>query len=384
MEDRRKIWVAIGLALATHPGRRSLFPLDELSRINDLGAVVTRLLESPHLRPRGDRAIFSGNFPDWADKEIGLAGKKGTALLTYDEAGYPERLRRLTDPPPLIYVKGGIQPHAVDEGVFVAVVGSRRATPYGLRAARLLSAQLVEKGVTVVSGLARGIDGAAHEGALEAGGCTIGVLGCGVDIIYPREHRRLYDRVASSGALVTEYPFGMGPQPHHFPVRNRIIAGLSDGVVVVEATRDSGSLITASLAADAAGLPVGAVPGRILSETSAGCNDLIYDGATPVRSADDIIGMLDVGPRRRVTSTAAAGESAATAAGAATAGGAAGSLDLPTKQVLEALSPDEAIAAEELSARLGMQTPELLGRLLELELLDLAASLPGRRYLRRS
>ena len=378
MEDRRKIWVAIGLALATHPGRRSLFPLDELSRINDLGAVVTRLLESPLLRPQGDRAIFSGNFPDWADKEIGLAGKRGTALLTYEEAGYPERLRRLTDPPPLIYVNGGIQPHAVDEGVFVAVVGSRRATPYGLRAARLLSAQLVEKGVTVVSGLARGIDGAAHEGALEAGGCTIGVLGCGVDIVYPREHRRLYDRVASSGALVTEYPFGMGPQPHHFPIRNRIIAGLSDGVVVVEATRDSGSLITASLAADAAGLPVGAVPGRILSETSAGCNDLIYDGATPVRSADDIIGMLDVGPRRRVAATAAAGEIAATA------GGAAGSLDLPTRQVLDALSPDEAIAAEELSARLGMQAPELLGRLLELELLDLAASLPGRRYLRRS
>lgn len=379
MEDRRKIWVAIGLALATHPGRRGLFPVEDLSGINDLGVVVTKLLESPLLRPQEDRAIFSGNFPDWADKEIWLARKKGTALLTYEDAAYPGRLRRLPDPPPLLYVKGGIQPHAVDEGVFVAVVGSRRATPYGLRAARLLAGQLVEMGVTVVSGLARGIDGAAHEGALDAGGRTIGVLGCGLDIVYPREHRRLYDRVASSGALVTEYPFGMDPQPYHFPIRNRIIAGLSDGVVVVEATRDSGSLITASLAAQAAGLPVGAVPGRILSETSAGCNDLIYDGATPVRSAEDIIGMLDWGPRGRVASAAGTPEGARTPVC-----GAAGELDASTRQVLGALSPDDPLAAEDLAARLGMQAPDLLGRLLELELLDLAVALPGRRYLRRS
>jgi len=376
MEDRRRIWVAVGLALATHPGRRDLFPVQELSQMNDLGAVVTGLLESPLLRPRGDRAIFSGNFPDWADKEILEARRRGAALLTYDEAAYPERLRRLPDPPPLLYIKGEIQPHAADEGVFVAVVGSRAATPYGLHAAKVLAGDLAGRGVSVVSGLARGIDGAAHEGALEAGGRTIGVLGCGLDVVYPREHRRLYERVAGSGAVVTEYPFGMGPQPRHFPIRNRIIAGLSDGAVVVEAARDSGSLITASLAADAAGLPVGAVPGRILSETSAGCNDLIYDGATPVRSAEDVINMLHWGPRNRVSPPADATDRQAQRA--------VRGLDATARLVFDALSVEEPVRAEELAERLQMPAPDLLARLLELELQDLAVALPGRRYLRKS
>jgi len=378
-QDRKKLWIAVGLALATHPGRRDLFSVVELNGINDLGAVVPRLLENPLLRPQGDRAIFSGNFPDWADKEIQTARQKRVALLTYEEAAYPGRLRRLPDPPLLLYVKGAIQPHAADEGVYVAVVGSRRATPYGLRAAQRIAHDLAVRGVTIVSGLARGIDAAAHEGALEAGGRTIGVLGCGVDVVYPREHRKLYDRVADSGALVSEYPFGMGPQPRHFPVRNRIIAGLSDGAVVVEAARDSGSLITAALAADSAGLPVGAVPGRILSETSAGCNDLIYDGATPVRGAEDVIGMLDWGPRNRV---APPGPSQPNTGGRAR--DAIRALDATARRVLLALAHDEPASAEDLAARLGMPASDLLGRLLELELLELAVALPGRRYLRKS
>jgi DNA processing protein len=175
----------------------------------------------------------------------------------------------------------------------VAVVGTRRASTYGREVTRRLVSVLAQSGVTIVSGLARGIDAVAHQTALEAGGRTIAVLGCGIDLVYPPEHRELARRIAAQGALVSEYPLGTQPEPGNFPPRNRIISGLSLGVVITEAGRDSGALITADYAAEQ-GRDVFAVPGSILSAGCAGTNRLIQDGAKPVLDAADILQELNL------------------------------------------------------------------------------------------
>jgi len=193
----------------------------------------------------------------------------------------------------ILYVKGTLIPE--DEAA-VAMVGTRHATAYGLRTARRLASELAERGITVVSGLARGIDGEAHRGALRAGGRTLAVLGCGLDQVYPRDHGRLYEEISEHGALVSEFPLGTEPEPFHFPMRNRIIAGLAMGTVVVEAAHRSGSLITASYSLEE-GRGVYAVPGPIDSVTSLGTNQLIQSGAMLISSARDIL--EDLAPQIR-------------------------------------------------------------------------------------
>jgi DNA processing protein len=197
----------------------------------------------------------------------------GLEVLTLTDPGYPERLAEIPDPPPALFVEG-----ALPAGATVALVGSRRATATGIEAARALGRSLGERGVCVVSGLALGVDAAAHEGALEVGGPTVGVLGCGVDIVYPRRNWRLFERVLEGGALVSEYSPGEPPLRWRFPARNRIIAGLCDAVVIVEAPEKSGALITARHAAEA-GRDVWAVPGPLGSLQSRGSNRLLADGA---------------------------------------------------------------------------------------------------------
>jgi len=324
------------------------------------------LLSFPFLRHPEAGDIFSGNFPETADKQILAARIKGVRVLTYEDGDYPDRLRNLPDPPPVLFVKGRDLPAA---GAAVALVGSRRATPYGLNAATGLARELAARGVSVVSGLARGIDTAAHRGALEGDGLTYGVLGSGVDVVYPPENRKLFDQVPESGALVSEFPFGTSPRPYRFPVRNRLIAALSEAVVVVEAARDSGSLITAKLASDDLGLPVGAVPGPITSRTSRGCNDLIYDGATPIRDVDDI---LDLVPEARVSSASPPRPRSDE------------DLDPAARRVLEALAQDTPRGADELASVLQLESGRLLGHLLELEMRGLASRLPGGLYLRKA
>jgi DNA processing protein len=210
--------------------------------------------------------------------------------LTWDDPAYPQPLLTINDPPPVLYVRGELRPEDVWS---VAVVGTRTASVYGREAARVLATDLARAGVTIVSGLARGIDAQAHRAALEAGGRTIAVLGSGVDIIYPWEHRKLADEVAARGALVTEYALGTKPEASNFPPRNRIISGLSCGVIVVEAGERSGALITADFAAEQ-GRDVFAVPGGIFQRGSKGTNRLIRDGAQPVLSADDVLETLNM------------------------------------------------------------------------------------------
>jgi len=205
--------------------------------------------------------------------------------LTLEDSAYPAVLREIADPPEPLYVRGTLDEQ---DRAAVAVVGARRASAYGLAVAEWLGRELVRHRVTVVSGMARGIDGAAHRGALMAGGRTIAVLGCGPDVIYPAEHEDLMGQIIDSGAVVTEFPPGTPPLPHHFPQRNRIISGLSLGVVVVEGRERSGALITADFALDQ-GREVFAVPGSIFGETSYLPHRLLQEGATPVTTVDDIL-----------------------------------------------------------------------------------------------
>ena len=222
-----------------------------------------------------------------AEAVLADCAKDGQFIVTMDDAAYPGRLRDMYDPPVVLYGKGSMP--LFDEEAAVAVVGTRKCTPYGTGAASQLGYELARQGGLVVSGLAKGIDGAAHQGALRAGGFTAAVLGGGVDMIYPPENRRLYEDIAATGVLLSEYPPGTEPKGSHFPVRNRIISGLSLGVLVVEAPERSGALITANTALEQ-GRDVFAVPGPINADTSRGCNQLIRDGAGLVMEAWDVLG----------------------------------------------------------------------------------------------
>jgi DNA processing protein len=219
------------------------------------------------------------------EREMERYDRLGVGVLTLAHEAYPRLLREIPAPPPVLYVKGRLFD---GDHRAVGIVGTRRFTPYGREVAATLAGDLAAGGVTVVSGLARGIDGVAHQAALQAGGRTVAVLGCGPDVVYPPEHRALADRIAEHGALVSEYPPGRQPDAQNFPARNRIISGLSLGVVVIEAPERSGALITADFAADQ-GRDVFVVPGSVLAAASAGTNRLLRDGARPVRSAADVL-----------------------------------------------------------------------------------------------
>lgn len=216
---------------------------------------------------------------------------EGIEYVYFHDHRYPEPLKTIYDPPPGLFIRGRL---AKGDEPAVALVGSRRATHYGLAVARKLAADLAAAGVTVVSGMARGIDTSAHRGALEQGGRTLAVLGCGVDVVYPRENAGLMQDIMNNGAVISEFPPGTQPQPWHFPVRNRIISGLCRSVTVVEAAEKSGALITADVALEQ-GRDVLAVPGSIASPMSRGSNKLIKQGARLVEDASDILDELGIG-----------------------------------------------------------------------------------------
>lgn len=219
------------------------------------------------------------------DAELGRIEASGCQVLTQEDEAYPPLLREIYDPPIVLYLRGSLVPR--DRNA-IAVVGSRQTTSYGGEVARRLGYQLAYTGVTVISGGARGIDTAAHQGALAAGGRSIAVLGTGLDIVFPPENRDLFDRIASSGAVLTQFPFGRPADKQSFPIRNRIVAGMTLGTVVVEANLSSGAMITAQFAVDH-GRQVFAVPGRIDSPRSKGCHDLIKKGAKLCEGIDDVL-----------------------------------------------------------------------------------------------
>ena len=230
------------------------------------------------------QAVIQHKISDPVKRELELIAAKGYKIITMKDPGYPSLLVQIPDPPPFLYVYGDIGLCNAN----IAVVGSRNATRYGIFTTKKLSADLASFKYTIVSGMARGIDTAAHLGALDAGGKTIAVLGSGFEKVYPAENLNLFHRIAQSGAVITEFPLNAGPEPHHFPVRNRIISGLSLGTVIVEAAKKSGSLITARLALEQ-NREVFAVPGNIHSFKSTGTHSLIKQGAKLVENTQDII-----------------------------------------------------------------------------------------------
>ncbi|SHH67413.1 DNA-processing protein DprA [Desulfofustis glycolicus] len=305
-------------------------------------------------------AIIAGG--ERVDRELAALADIGGRAVSYPDPDYPSLLRSIACPPPVLYLCGR---SGVGNTTAVAIIGSRAATSYGRRTAHRLAMDLGGRGVTVVSGLAQGIDAEAHAGCLAGGGFTVAVLGCGLDVVYPRINGRLYRLIAEAGLLVSEYPLGTKPEGFRFPARNRIIAGLSRGVVVVEAARRSGTLITVQHALEE-GREVFAVPGQVDSAKSAGSHWLLQQGAGLVVCADDIAEGLGL-PSSPVPKQETAQE--------------AGAIDSGAAQVLALLEPYP-LLRDDLLRRSGLGSARLSELLLMLELAGCVEILPGDRVRR--
>jgi len=277
------------LALSLTPGVGSIFIQRLLDRFKTpetvFHAPTKELLKVEGLGEKVVGEIRKGPLEKLVERELLLLKEVGGKIVTLKDDDYPKRLREIYDPPMLLYVRGELKK---EDELAVSIVGSRKTSPYGRWATEKISQELARRGVTIVSGMARGIDSLAHWGAISGGGRTIAVLGCGVDVIYPRENRNLFTKIIDHGAVISEFPMGSPPEAGHFPKRNRIISGLSLGVVVVQASEKSGSLITAGYALEQ-GREVFAVPGNVGAEGSRGTNRLIREGAKMVESSEDIL-----------------------------------------------------------------------------------------------
>ncbi len=303
----------------------------------------------------------------------------GGALIPYGSQHYPYRLKQIYDPPPLLFARGRVD---LVGTLAIGVVGTRRPTPYGNAASAKLSRDLAEAGLTIASGLARGIDTAAHQAVLEAGGNTIAVFGCGVDELYPAENRKLSDRIAAEGLILSDFPMGTPPYPQNFPMRNRIIAGISLGVLIVEGGQYSGSAITARLAAEQ-GREVFAVPGNITSKMSYAPNLLIKQGAKLVQDWNDVVTELKPEDRRwladrfrkQLNLNEGESESEETAS--------TGPMNEVSRSVLSALTYDQPIQLDHLVTSLGpFSASEVLATLFALECNGMIRQLPGKSYIR--
>lgn len=318
---------------------------DELSRVKGITAAAAT-------------AIASHDYRDAARAECERLSRSGAGIIDILSKRYPRLLMEIADPPPYLYLMGELS----GSETAVAVVGSRRASQYGLGVATRLGRDLAAQGVTVVSGMARGIDTAAHWGAVKAGGRSIAVLGCGIDVVYPPENGALHRALADSGAIVSEFPMGTAPLSENFPRRNRIISALSRGVVVVEAGEASGSLITARFALEQ-GREVFAVPGNVNMSGSRGANALIKEGAKLVERVEDILEELSIEPR-------ATGPLPKPPAFQLT----------PQEAELYALICQGALQIDEIIAQSALTAGEVSATLLRLEMKGAITQLPGKRF----
>ncbi len=329
-------------------------------------------LEACRLPSAPARAIQSRSAYKEAEAELDRVRKLGCQLLNWDDPEYPRRLLEIYDPPPLLYVRGdaaALNRHSI------SMVGTRRPTPYGNQVAERLGRELAERGLTIVSGMARGIDSSAHQGACKASnGATVGVLGTGVDVIYPKENRKLFAEVEKRGALISEFPLGSHPAPENFPIRNRIVAGMSLGVVVVQGAQYSGSLITARLGMEF-GREVFGVPGNITTDISFAPNQLIKQGAKLVTSWEDVVEELPTEIRAELfpveTTTREERASLFT-----------NELSPVEKRVFALLGVDETIHVDELVEKSELNSSEVLATLCEMEMKGIVRQMPGKQFLK--
>ena len=342
----------IALSLTPFAWRRTLG--ERLRAGEPARVILDEWVRNRHLNRDGlDRATLMSRVA----AAVTRAADRGVHLIAWDDASYPAALSAITDPPPVLWVRGN--PAALTSRA-VAIVGSRAGSPYALAVAERLAADLCAHSIVIVSGLARGVDSAAHRGAVAAGGVTLAVLGSGADVIYPAEHRQLAREIETGGAIVSELVPGTPPQKQFFPLRNRIISGLSRAVLIVEAGEKSGSLITARMALEQ-GRDVLAVPGNVLSGRNRGGHALLKDGAKIVESADDILEELGL---------------------PSPPGGMSRGANLPEDPVLAGLPVGESCDLDVIAERTGLASARLLPRLFELELAGLIRRVGGGRFAR--
>lgn len=331
-------------------------------------------LRSAELKPESIQELTSRKPYDVADNELLELDRLGATAIAIEDDRYPALLKQTYDPPIVLYCLGDLG-RAMKQPA-VSIVGSRRCSTYGRNAAEMLARELARRGVTIISGLARGIDAAAHRGAVEGRGLTVAVMGTGLDSVYPKEHKRLAEQIASSGALVTEFPLRTPPLSQNFPYRNRVISGMSRGVMVVEGAERSGSLITARMASEQ-GREVFAIPGNITSAKSFGPNYLIKDGAKLVQTWRDVVEELPLEFKAMILS-AERGETPPNEPLRPDA-----ALTGNELRVFSMMKTDEAVHIDHLIAKSGLKPGDLMTALLNLEMLDRIRQLPGKSFVRK-
>jgi len=365
MDDRALDWLAFHLTFRSCPaaGRRAL---ERLKTVHELFRARPADLAGLRLPDDAFQAISSGSALGAAAGELEKIERKGYTLLTFEDPGYPRQLREIYDPPAVLYCEGRTE---VLNDPAVAIVGSRRPSPYGRALAGKLAGDLASRGLAIASGLAVGIDACAHWGALKEGR-TIAVLGSGLDVLYPPVNRGLAGKIMERGAVLSEFPLGTEPFRENFPVRNRIISGLSLGLVVVEAAERSGSLISAGFALDQ-GREVLAVPGNVTSDLSRGTNGLIKAGAKLVEGWQDVAAELPSPWREKLL-----------AEGGEKMDNKPDSLTEAERRLVAELPVDDAVHVDELAERTGQPVAGLLAALLGLELRGLVVQHPGKLFQR--
>ncbi len=375
--DDRLAWVALTLTPGLGPKRilKAAQILQDMSRLFRLSLTE---LESLNLPAASAQWIFSGQARAEAEQELVRIHEKGGVILTYSDERYPERLREIFDPPPVLWALGDVR---LLSRPAIAVVGTRAPTPYGTGMAEILARDLAARKLVILSGMARGVDTAAHRGALGANGKTVAVWGTGVDVIYPKENKSLaQDILSSGGAILSEYRLGTFPAPQNFPKRNRIISGISVGVLVVEAGENSGTRVTARCALEQ-DRDVYAVPGNVTTKNAWGPNTLIKQGAKLVATWEDVWEGLSTQVRMQLEAEIGFASPAEHPASIVQ------ELPLlePERVVLGALRHDEAVQLDELMEKLESQltSAEIFTALFELELSSRIKQLPGKNFVRR-
>ncbi len=372
------------LALRMVPGLGTIGTLRVLEKLRSPQAIFRASaseLEAAGTSPAQARNITSGcSFDDAVEQQQKLINA-GAQVISIQDARYPQRLREIFDAPVVLFAIGRTELLAAHS---IAVVGTRRPTPYGMAATERLSADLARAGLAIVSGMARGIDTAAHRAALAENGDTVAVFGCGVDVLYPADNRKLYEDIARRGLLISEFPMGAPAYPQNFPIRNRIVSGISTGVLIVEGAQHSGSAITARLAMDQ-GREVFAVPGNITSKMSWGPNLLVKQGAKLVQEWTDVTNELPATVRRDLVNRAQQKVLEETGAEASPAleDGLEEPLKILARKLLNHLQVDTPQQLETLVETFeGVSSSELIGALFELEMSGLVRQLPGKSFVK--
>ncbi|WP_263368513.1 DNA-processing protein DprA [Edaphobacter bradus] len=379
-ETARLAWLALILTPGMGAKRiwKAMARLGGAARLFD--ASLTEL-EGFGMPAQSAQFVFEGKAREAAENEMARVIEAGGQIMTPEDEGYPARLREIYDPPAVLWVRGSVE---LLSRPGIAVVGTRHPSPYGAGMAEMLSRDLAARGMTILSGMARGVDTAAHKGALEARGKTVAVWGTGIDVIYPKENKKLAESiVASGGTIVSEYPLGTFPAPQNFPIRNRILSGMSVGVLVIEAAEYSGTRITARCAMEQ-NRDVYAVPGNVTNKNAWGPNTLIKQGAKLTATWEDVWEELSSDIRRQLEDEiGVAGGDESKSMGAASLFS-----DSPLAEheraVLERLRHDEATQLDELIERLEAElgSAEIFTALFELELAGRVKQLPGKNYVR--